>query len=129
MDVGRNFFLELDRCNVYEHADNEKIKSLAWFTSQNFWVQFTSVFVWSIILAPISRGILYIILFIILFEIIVSIIYKMRVCIFTRLGLACAAIAGFIIGRAIYAPSGDPFDQLKDFSPKEEVADWLNYFK
>lgn len=125
MDFVKSFFVELDKCNIYEHSEKEKIHFLSWLTSDNFWVQLASVFIWAVILAPISKGIIYIILFIILFEIVISIIYKLRVCLFTRLGLACAAIAGFILGRVIYDPTDDPFGQLETFDLKEEINSWI----
>lgn len=116
-----NFFQELDDCNG--HDPNNEIKlsfPLSVLSVRSVWTQIISAFIFSIILAPISKGIIYIILSIIAFEVILAFVYRLKICLFTRFGIACAAILGFIIGRLIYKPDDDPFGQLHTWDLEEE---------
>lgn len=89
--------------------------------------QIATAFFFSLLLAPTSAGIVYVILFLVLWEVGLAIIYKLEVCFLARIGIVCASLLGFILGRLLWDPTSDPMDQARNFSlqnEKERIKSW-----
>lgn len=85
-------------------------------------------FFFSLLLAPTSAGIVYVIAFIVLWEIAVAIIYKLEVCFLARIGIVCASLLGFLIGSWLWDRTYDPIRQARNFNvpeEKERMREWI----
>ena len=87
----------------------------------------TTGFGFSMLLAPLSCGIIFFIIFIVTYEIVLA-FYSNWICDYKlRIGVLFASILGFIIGSILV--SKNPFDQIQNFSWEKEKNTWLKWFK
>lgn len=86
-------------------------------------LQVTLAFVTSLVLAPLSVGIVYFFFGLILYEMIYAVYKKLNIDILVRLGIICSSILGYIIGRLLYGDR-DNLKQMREFDYHDYIESW-----
>lgn len=86
-------------------------------------MQVTIAFVISLILAPLSVGIVYFFIGLILYEMAYTVYKRLRIDILVRLSILCSSILGYIIGRLLYGDR-DNLKQMREFDYHEYIESW-----